>query len=238
MSLEKITQAQMDATGVCAAPDVLNGTAAENKAIFDRMVRNLMAPAYNQCVDAVNALADLEGGVKTEEAARVAAETARAAAETERETAEAERAAAEMARETAENAREIAEAARENEETGYVAQAKYWAEQAKSSAEGDMTAAVYDPQGRKTDIFTFIQPVVTTVTMLASGWSGNVYSFEQEYPAAEWNLSIEVSPTATAEQFTAFGEAMICGSAAENAATALGVAPTVDIPILIKAVAK
>lgn len=111
----------------------------------------------------------------------------------------------------------------------------------------------YDPHGKSRDVFAYadmaaaeakegsiahMQPVVTEVTMLADGWSGNVYSFEADYPAAAWNLSIEVSPTATAEQFTAFGEAMICGSAAGNTATALGTAPAVDIPIIIKAVAK
>ena len=37
--LKKITEQQMDAVGVVAAPNVLNGTPAENKAIFDRMVR-------------------------------------------------------------------------------------------------------------------------------------------------------------------------------------------------------
>ena len=43
MSLEKITIQQMDAMGVCSAPDVLSGTPAQNKAIFDRLVRELVA---------------------------------------------------------------------------------------------------------------------------------------------------------------------------------------------------
>ena len=96
MALEKITEAQMNATGVCAAPDILNGTPAENKAVFDRMVRNLVAPAYNACVDAVNELQDVETGVVAAEAERAEAEEARKEAET----------------------------AREDKETGYVAQAK------------------------------------------------------------------------------------------------------------------
>ena len=96
MALEKITEAQMNATGVCAAPDILNGTPAENKAVFDRMVRNLVAPAYNACVDAVNELQNVETGVVAAEAERAEAEEARKEAET----------------------------AREDKETGYVAQAK------------------------------------------------------------------------------------------------------------------
>ena len=74
--------------------------------------------------------------------------------------------------------------------------------------------------------------------MTASGWSGNTYSFEAAYPKASYDISIEVAPTATAEQFEAFGSAMICGSANSNIATALGDVPTVDIPIIIKVVAK
>lgn len=77
-----------------------------------------------------------------------------------------------------------------------------------------------------------------TSTMLASSWSGNLYSFEKEYPNNEYDLSIEVAPTATVEQFEAFGEAMICGSHDSNVATAIGDVPTVDIPIIIKAVRK
>ena len=49
--LKKITEQQMDAVGVVAAPNVLNGTPAENKAIFDRMVRQLIARSYNELVD-------------------------------------------------------------------------------------------------------------------------------------------------------------------------------------------
>ena len=78
----------------------------------------------------------------------------------------------------------------------------------------------------------------TTMTMLASGWDGGTYSFEDTYPSAQYDISIEVAPTATREQFEAFGEAMICGSADGNVATALNGAPTVDIPILVKVVAK
>ena len=113
MALKKITDAEMDAAGVVAAPDVLSGTPAQNKAVFDRMVRQLVAPAYNAAVDAINEIDGVEKGIETAEAQRVEAENARAAAETERQNAEA--------------ARQSAETAREDKETGYVADAEAWA---------------------------------------------------------------------------------------------------------------
>ncbi|MBD8996584.1 MAG: hypothetical protein EGR26_08880 [Clostridiales bacterium] len=127
MALKKITDAEMDAAGVVAAPDVLSGTPAQNKAVFDRMVRQLVAPAYNAAVDAINEIDDVEKGIETAEAQRVEAENARAAAETERQNAEADRQTAETERQNAEEARQSAETAREDKETGYVADAEAWA---------------------------------------------------------------------------------------------------------------
>lgn len=127
MALKKITDAEMDAAGVVAAPDVLSGTPAQNKAVFDRMVRQLVAPAYNAAVDAINEIDDVEKGIETAEAHRVEAENARAAAETARENAEAARQTAETERQNAEAARQSAETAREDKETGYVADAEAWA---------------------------------------------------------------------------------------------------------------
>lgn len=127
MALKKITDAEMDAAGVVAAPDVLSGTPAQNKAVFDRMVRQLVAPAYNAAVDAINEIDDVEKGIETAEAQRVEAENARAAAETERQNAEAARQTAETERQNAEATRQTAETAREDKETGYVADAEAWA---------------------------------------------------------------------------------------------------------------
>lgn len=76
------------------------------------------------------------------------------------------------------------------------------------------------------------------VDMMAAKWDGKTYSFEDEYPHDAFNIGIEVAPTATAEQFEAFGGAMICGSPNSNVATALGGVPTVDIPVIVKAVKK
>lgn len=97
---------------------------------------------------------------------------------------------------------------------------------------------LYLGTGGKNIRFAPAESVYASVTMLASGWSGNTYSFESSYPSASYDIGIEVAPTATAEQFEAFGGAMICGSSNSNVATALGEVPTVDIPVLVKVVEK
>lgn len=134
MALKKITDAEMDAAGVVAAPDVLSGTPAQNKAVFDRMVRQLVAPAYNAAVDAINEIDGVEKGIETAEAQRVAAEETRQQNEAQRISNENARVANEKARQTAETERQTAEAARqsaetarEDKETGYVADAEAWA---------------------------------------------------------------------------------------------------------------
>lgn len=266
MALEKITEAQMDANGVIAAPDVLNGSAAANKAIFDRMVRNIVAPAYNACVDAVNALQTLQTGLEAQEQDRVTAEAGRVQAELERVAAELERA-------TAETQRQTAEEARENQETGYVKQAqdaateaeswavggtgsrdgedtdnaKYYAERAKQAAGGDFIqnsekgqprgVATLDNNG-KVLAGQIADPEYVETTMLASGWAENKYSFEETYPHAQYNIEVAVADTATEEQFDAAGAAMIGSSATSNVFTAKGEVPTVDIPVIVKVVAK
>lgn len=266
MALEKITEAQLDANGVIAAPDILSGSPAANKAIFDRMVRNLVAPAYNACVEAVNALQALQTGLEAQEQGRVTAETARV-------QAELERVAAELQRATAETERQAAEEAREDKETGYVAQAedaateaeswavggtgsrdgedtdnaKYYAEQAKQAAGGDFVpnsekgqprgVATLDING-KVPAGQIADAEYVETTMFAANWVDGKYSFEADYPHVQYNIGIEVAPTATAEQFEAFGGAMICGSADSNVATAIGDVPTIDIPVIIKAVRK
>ena len=116
MALKKITDAEMDAAGVCAAPDVLSGTPAENKKVFDRRVRPLVAPAYNAAVDAIAEIEDTEAGVEAEEAAREQAEATRKEAETARGTAEGARVTAENQRAANETRRQENEAARQTAE--------------------------------------------------------------------------------------------------------------------------
>ena len=47
----KITEAGIAAHGVTSAPDRLTGTAAENKKVFDNLVRKLVADCVNGIVD-------------------------------------------------------------------------------------------------------------------------------------------------------------------------------------------
>ena len=51
----KITQANITQKGVVAAPDKLTGTAAENKAIFDRLIREVIMSDFNNVIDALAA---------------------------------------------------------------------------------------------------------------------------------------------------------------------------------------
>lgn len=142
--LAKITEQQMDEQGVCAAPNILNGTPAQNKAIFDRMIRQLIAPAYNALVDAVELIdtkqTELDGAEESRqeaEAARKNAETERSANEMARERAEEERKVAEEARGKAESLRAKKEAAREDAEAERAAAeaARVKAEAARETAE-------------------------------------------------------------------------------------------------------
>ena len=71
MSLKdfKIKQSDIDTKGVVGAPDVLSGTATENKMIFDRLIRESVRNYYNDIVDAleqygVESIAQNAGKVK------------------------------------------------------------------------------------------------------------------------------------------------------------------------------
>lgn len=48
---KKITESQIGSYGVVSAPDKLTGTASENKAVFDKLVRAAVAPQYNGLID-------------------------------------------------------------------------------------------------------------------------------------------------------------------------------------------
>lgn len=113
----KITDAQIAEKGVIASPDTLTGTADENKRVFDRLVRECVAPQFNEIVEA---FADMEESTTEwsgEEAKRQQAEQGRVSAETARVSAEDDRAQAESARVSAETARQQTESARDTAET-------------------------------------------------------------------------------------------------------------------------
>lgn len=82
------------------------------------------------------------------------------------------------------------------------------------------------------------KPSVVEATLSASGWNGNTYSFENDYPIAIYDIEIALNSTATVAQAEAFNSAQLVGSVTTNVVTAFGDIPTVDIPIIIKAVAK
>ena len=83
-----------------------------------------------------------------------------------------------------------------------------------------------------------LKPSIVSSTLSASSWSNGVYSFESTYPVASYDIEISLSDGATSEQAEAFTGAIIVGSATANTIKALGTVPTVDIPIIIKVVAK
>ena len=119
----KITAEDIAKYGCVSLPDTLTGNAQENKAKFDRLVRECVANAVNAVIDHMVLVeneaqdwASAETLRVQAEAARVAAENLRVQAENDRADAETARAAAEAARVLAENLRAEAETARANAE--------------------------------------------------------------------------------------------------------------------------
>ena len=85
-----------------------------------------------------------------------------------------------------------------------------------------------------------LKPTITTATLLASNWDliAKTYSFETDYPSASYDIEISLDSTATAEQAEVFNGAQIVGSATSNTIKAYGDMPTIDIPVILKAVTK
>lgn len=77
-------------------------------------------------------------------------------------------------------------------------------------------------------------PTQTAVayTVVASGWTDGVYSLENAYPVATYDLEIALNgDSITSDQITAWNKAQIIGSATANKLIAKGTVPTVDIPV-------
>ena len=108
----KITDAQIKEKGVIASPDTLNGTAAENKSVFDRLTREIVAPQFNAIVDTFADMEETTHIWSSREDNRQLAEADRGLAEAQRRRAEADRVAAEATRAQAEAARAEAESKR------------------------------------------------------------------------------------------------------------------------------
>ena len=116
----KITDAQFSEKGVIAAPDTLTGTAAENKGVFDRFAREIIAPQFNAIVDDFADMEESTNNWSAEEAQRVQQENARQSAEQGRVSAEGQRETNETARLLTEENRISAENDRVNAETARV----------------------------------------------------------------------------------------------------------------------
>lgn len=84
------------------------------------------------------------------------------------------------------------------------------------------------------------KPTYVSNTMRASKWdkSSKTYSFESSYPFASYDIEIQPSDACTELQFEAWSKSRIVGSISKNIAKAIGDVPTVDIPIILKAVKK
>ena len=81
-------------------------------------------------------------------------------------------------------------------------------------------------------------PQFSQYTILTSGWSSGVYSFESDFPNATYDIEIELDSTATESQVEAWSSAKVTSVFNTNTMKALGDVPTVDIPVIVKAVMK
>ena len=75
-------------------------------------------------------------------------------------------------------------------------------------------------------------------TIQASNWSDGVYSFESSFPNEAFDIEIELDSTSTIEQLEAWNNAKLTSVFGTNTMKALGDVPTVDIPVIVKAVMK
>ena len=75
-------------------------------------------------------------------------------------------------------------------------------------------------------------------TIQASNWSSGVYSFESDFPSSTYDIEIELDSTATELQVEAWSNAKPTAVFGTNTMKALGDVPTVDIPVIVKAVMK
>ena len=82
------------------------------------------------------------------------------------------------------------------------------------------------------------KPTFSQYTILTSGWSSGVYSFESDFPSATYDIEIELVSTAIESQVEAWSGAKPTAVFSTYTMKALGDVPTVDIPVIVKAVVK
>ena len=84
--------------------------------------------------------------------------------------------------------------------------------------------------------FSYYSPEFSQYTILTSGWSSGVYSFESAFPSATYDIEIELDSTATESQVEAWSNAKPTAVFGANKIKALGDVPSVDIPVIVKKV--
>ena len=79
---------------------------------------------------------------------------------------------------------------------------------------------------------------VEEVTLYQTYWQGDRYSFESQYPFSRYDLEIEISDTASVEQYEAWCKAGVVGSSSTNSIRAFKEIPKMNIPVILKVVSK
>lgn len=78
--------------------------------------------------------------------------------------------------------------------------------------------------------------VKTSYTLTKSKWASGVYSFEDTYPIASYDIEIDPSSSMTDAQYAAWRDADITGSTDVNTIKARGTVPTIDLPVILRTV--
>jgi hypothetical protein len=81
-----------------------------------------------------------------------------------------------------------------------------------------------------------VKGTYVSITLSANNWNDKTYSFETDYPSDTYNIEVCPDNTCTDEQYEAWCNAKMLGSATSNVITTLGDVPTVDIPVIVKVV--
>lgn len=93
---------------------------------------------------------------------------------------------------------------------------------------GKADTAIQDISGKEN------KATISTITISATGWSGNTYDLGN----AGSDIEIELDATATDEMIEAWTKAKILGSASSNVITARGDVPEIDLTCIIKKVVR
>ena len=109
----------------------------------------------------------------------------------------------------------------------------------QSSASGERILVIVTPDNMVVDKRnSYYNSEFSQYTILTSGWSSGVYSFESDFPSETCDIEIELDSTATESQVEAWSSAKATSVFGTNTMKALGDVPTVDIPVIVKAVVK